>query len=805
MINKLIVGTRGSKLAVTQTQWVMDAISEKFPNLALEMKIIVTKGDQIQDKPLDKIGDKGLFTKALEEQLLEGRIDFAVHSLKDMPSDQPEGLSLAKVPKREDARDVLVLREGLTGLKDLPVGAKIGTGSKRRLFQILKSRPDIEAVPIRGNVETRIGKIVTENLDGVILAAAGIHRLGLEKQITEYLDVDVLLPSPAQGALGLQYKTDREEIKAILNAIRSESDDLCVRAERAFLKAIEGGCHVPVGAYATLLGENQLELKAIFGDAEGEALMLVKLVGDRQSPETLGIRAANAIKKKGIVYLVGAGPGDEGLITVKGKEKIEACEAIVYDRLASPKLVALAPADAERIYVGKAAANHAMTQEDINQLLVKLGLQGKNVVRLKGGDPYVFGRGGEEVLALKAAGVNFEVVPGITSPIAGLGYAGIPITHRGITTSFHVFTGQFKDDETELDFDSIATIKGTLVFLMSIASFKKIAKALIVRGYHPKTPAAIVSNATTVKQNVMATTLEGLDDIEEVLSPAFLVIGEVVALREELNWFESLPLFGKRILVTRATSQVGTLSDRLTALGAEVTAMPMLAFEALQLSNEQNRALISSDYTQVWFTSENAVHFYFKALKSAGLDTRHLGGMKVLAIGPTTNRVVMSYGITPDFIPAVYTQEGIVELMQPQLSKADRVLLPVSEDARETLEQLLSKTCEIVKVPLYRPVNPALGAPFHMLDDSPQGTFLGRSLDAFDFVTFTSASTAEHFHQMLMANTPERLAQIKCLSIGPITTAKLKELGFRQIRTAETHTIDGMLDALITGAEYETI
>ncbi len=796
--NPIMVGTRGSKLAVTQTKWVMEQLKKQFPNVKFEMKIIVTKGDEIQDVPLDKIGDKGLFTAAIEAQLLSGVIDIAVHSMKDLPSTFQDGLKLAKVPKREDPRDVLILREGLRGFEDLPHGAKIGTGSKRRLFQLLEHRPDIIPVPIRGNVETRIDKIVTEKLDGVILAAAGIHRLGISHLITAYLPIELMLPSPAQGALGLQFKADNIIADELLNAIADNHDDICVRAERSFLKHTNGGCHVPIGAYAKEI-DGKLELSAVFGDEDGTVLYRVKQVGEFDSPEALGKSVADEMSKlmtpnitlKGRVSLVGAGPGDPKLITVKGMERLKGCDVVVYDRLSSPKLLELVPKSATQIYVGKAAANHAMPQEEINQLLVDLAYKYKNVVRLKGGDPYVFGRGGEEVIKLKEHQIPFEVIPGITSPIAGLGYAGIPITHRGTAASFHIFTGQLKDGENQIDYDAVSRLEGTLVFLMSIANFKQISEALIRAGKSPLTPAAIVSSATTHRQKVMVSTLGEMNQFDDIPSPAFFAVGEVIHLREELNWFENLPLFGKRILVTRATKQSSSLTENLYELGAEVTSLPMIEIKPRPL-NASEKELINSlaTFSHVWFTSENAVKIFFEILEMQGKDSRTLAGKKILAIGPSTASALKTYGILPEHMPSAYTQEGILSLMKSQLSNDDHVLLPVAEDGRDELQNQLSGVCQLTRVNLYRA-------------ELPEVNFIRNPLDGLDAITFTSASTVSHFHETISKYNLKLEAHTLLLSIGPITTETLINLGYTNIKTAQTHTIEGMLECL-QGAFDET-
>lgn len=294
---KIRVGTRGSNLALIQTNWAIDRLKEKFPEVEFEVKIIKTKGDKILHLSLDKIGDKGLFVKEIESQLLEGEIDLAVHSMKDMPAEVVEGLKFAAVPKREDPRDVIILREGLNSFDELPIGATIGTGSKRRKYQLLRKRPDLNIVPIRGNIETRISKIESENLDGIVLAASGVIRADLEEKITEFLPVDLMIPAPAQGALALEIRENDEDLEKMIDAIRDEISQIQTDAERSYLAGIDGSCHIPMGAYCEVDGE-KLTLTGIFGDEYGEKITVASLEGDRNNPKELGSNLAKLILKK---------------------------------------------------------------------------------------------------------------------------------------------------------------------------------------------------------------------------------------------------------------------------------------------------------------------------------------------------------------------------------------------------------------------------------------------------------------------------------------------------------------------------
>lgn len=298
---KVVVGTRGSNLALTQTNWVISQLKNYHPDVEFEVKIIKTKGDLIQNVALEKIGDKGLFVKEIEQQLLDGSIDIAVHSMKDMPSKLPDGLKFAGIPKREDVRDVLILKDGYTSLEDIPEGAIIGSGSKRRKYQLLRNRPDLNIVPIRGNIETRMRKIETENLDGVILAASGIIRAGLQDNISCYLDIDTVIPAPAQGALGIEIRANDSDIEEILKSLSDEISEIQVSAERGFLDGINGSCHIPIGAYCQVEGEN-ISLTGLFGDEEGNKLITKRIDGKASEARDLGLQLAKLISEEFEAY-----------------------------------------------------------------------------------------------------------------------------------------------------------------------------------------------------------------------------------------------------------------------------------------------------------------------------------------------------------------------------------------------------------------------------------------------------------------------------------------------------------------------
>lgn len=291
---KIVVGTRGSKLALIQTNWVIDELNKSYPDAEFEVKIIKTKGDLIQNVSLDKIGDKGIFVKEIEDQLLNNQIDIAVHSMKDMPSKLPYGLKFASIPKRQDPRDVLILKEGYNSIDDLPKGAKIGTGSKRRKYQLLKLRPDLNIVPIRGNIDTRIGKIKDENLDGIVLAAAGVLRANMEKYISYYIPIDIMVPAPAQGALAIQIRDNDVDIENLIKSLKDEEAEIQVAAERGFLDGVNGSCHIPMGAFCSI-NNDRIKLTGLYGNETGTNLVIKSIDGSINNPRKLGLELARTI------------------------------------------------------------------------------------------------------------------------------------------------------------------------------------------------------------------------------------------------------------------------------------------------------------------------------------------------------------------------------------------------------------------------------------------------------------------------------------------------------------------------------
>lgn len=500
--------------------------------------------------------------------------------------------------------------------------------------------------------------------------------------------------------------------------------------------------------------------------------------------------------KQGIVYLVGAGPGDPGLITVKGLECIKKAEVLVYDRLASKRLLSYAPRNCEMIYVGKLPDRHTLRQEEINQLLVDKGLEGKVVTRLKGGDPYVYGRGGEEGELLRANNVPFEVVPGITSAISVPAYAGIPVTHRDCTSSFAIITGHEDPtkDESSIAWDKISTGIGTLVFLMGVGNLPFIVKNLVDNGRSADTPVALIRWGTRPEQEVLTGTLS--DIVQKVrdagfTSPAIIIVGEVVKLRDTLSWFEQKPFFGKRVVVTRSREQASDLSRRIEEMGGEAWEFPAIEIADPDDFGPMDEAIARIDsYQWLIFTSVNGVDSFFTRLRHHGRDIRDLKGAKLCAIGPKTKERLENLCLQVEYVPSEYRAEAVIEGLRGKLNPGDNVLLPRADIARAILPETLQGEmgANVDNVVAYRTVRG--GGDATLLRELLQEGMI-------HYVTFTSSSTVKNFVELLDAdNIHELLKGVKLVSIGPITSEAARDLGLTIDIEAEEYTIDGLVEAL---------
>ena len=496
-------------------------------------------------------------------------------------------------------------------------------------------------------------------------------------------------------------------------------------------------------------------------------------------------------KPKGKCCLVGAGPGDLGLVTLRAKECIEQAEVIVYDYLCNPEMLKWAPENAEIIYAGKKAGAHTLTQEEINALLVEKALAGKNVVRLKGGDPFVFGRGAEEAQALAAARIPFVVVPGITSAIAGPAYAGIPVTHRGKNSHVTFLTGHEDPEKagSSIDFGALAQLGGTQVMLMGVERIESIAREMLAKGMRRDLPVALIRWATTGRQETLVGTLENIAErvaTSGFTAPAVAVFGEVVALREQLNWFEDRPLSGKRIVVTRTRTQAGVLSEQLRALGADVIELPTIRIEPpndLRAFAE----LVQEAHAYDWivFTSPNGVTAFFDLFYKLYDDAREIGGARIAAIGAATARRIKEFRLHVDLQPEEFVAEALVREFRKEGGVENlRILLARAEKARDLLPKELSALGAIVDE----------GFAYRTVPETRDETGARRRLleEGADLITFTSSSTVENF---LALDLPWP-ARMQVASIGPVTSQTARARGLEVAVEARRHDIPGLVEAV---------
>lgn len=802
MKQSIRIGTRKSQLALIQTEIVKNKILQAFPEMEVEIVKIDTKGDQILNKSLTSFGGKGVFTAELEAELLSGAIDIAVHSAKDMPMEFPKGLGIGACLDRADVRDVFVTTTG-SKLAELEPGSIVGTSSLRRELLIKEINPDVQIRMLRGNVQTRLRKLKEGQYDGIILAAAGIERLDYAKMdgiFYEYLNSDVFLPAAGQGILAVESRNDDEQIAPVLKAINSVKAQILLSAERSFLRTIGGSCNAPAAAICKMEGDT-LSMRAMYvkdGVHAKKTYQSISFNPDEKEQDIINCatRLGEDIAKevnKGKVYLVGAGPGDEDLFTRKGLKLLREADVVVYDNLASSSLLNEVKNDAELIYAGKRSSHHHLKQYETNQLLIDLAKEGKMVVRLKGGDPYIFGRGGEEGQELREAGIEFEIVPGISSSYSVPAYCGIPVTHRDYASSFHVITGHegnHKNGETVLDYNTLAKEEGTLIFLMGLKNLPDIVDSLIAGGKNPDTPVGVLQEGTTAKQRMATGTLKDIVEIvkkEGIKTPAITVVGDVVELSTVLDWYGHKPLSGKRVLVTGSPSMVERLSPILKEEGAEAISFSLIHTESLQTEAFDRAMEEIKSYNWLIFTSANGVECFFDKIKTLRKDIRDFAGVHFAVIGDGTRKALEDHGIYSDFVPTAYSSQDMAKTMIPLMKKGDRVLMLRAEEANQVLPDAFTKAgIENTCISLY-----------HTVTDERKADELSRLIKSCDYITFASSSAVKAFVSMV-----DDLGEVegKYISIGPVTTKTAEKMGLTVHKTAVTYTARGVVECIIQDA-----
>ena len=496
--------------------------------------------------------------------------------------------------------------------------------------------------------------------------------------------------------------------------------------------------------------------------------------------------------KKGKVYIIGGGPGDPGLLTVKGKECLEKAEVVVYDYLIGSDILAYANPDARLVYVGKQGGAHTVTQDALNRILVEEAMRGRMVVRLKGGDPFIFGMGGEEAQVLAEAEIPFEIIPGISSAVAVPAYAGIPLTHRRHTSAVAFVTGHEDPtkEKSRLDWDCLAGIE-TLVFLMGVKNLSRIIEMLIEKGKDPRTPSALIRWGTTPGQETLTARLADIATIAEERNfspPAIFVVGDVVRLREELAWFEKKPLFGKTVVVTRPETQAAAFATLLRDQGARVITFPVIRVVPSDNMGPLDKALSAiSSYQWLIFTSANGVRFFFERLRRQGMDVRDLKGIRIATIGPATAEMVESMGIRVDLSPDEFISEGVVKAFERIDIRGKRILLPRAETARDVIPQGLGRQGALIDViPIYKTVGSGKDGK-ELLEALTEGEV--------DVITFTSPSTVTNFIDIIgkEAEIPPGVA-IAC--IGPVTASAAQNAGLTVNIMQGPYEMKGFVEAI---------
>lgn len=702
-------------------------------------------------------------------------------------------------------RDVWVsLRKEFSEIEACRGKVIVGTGSLRRALQIRQMCNGVEIRDIRGNVPTRLKKLSEELFDGIILAAAGLKRLGYlsdacdetgcfeaegQTFFYEILPKEQFFPAAGQGIIAVE--TRQHDCEDCMQAIHDEQTWQMFLAERAFLKAIGGGCN-EAAAVDTAVDEEKMTVRARYA-ADGAHMKEISVSGtrygdrmkDRQMAVDLGCRAAQKLQS-GKVYLIGAGPGDTGLITMKGIEALKEADVIVYDHLASPSLLNTTKDEAEWIDAGKFAGHHRMKQAEIEELLIEKAMEGQTVARLKGGDPFIFGRGGEEALALAAAGIEYEVIPGVSSAYSAPAYAGIPITHRGKASSFHVITGH--EDPTKenssLDYEILAREEGTLVFLMGLSKLHQISERLIANGKDAHTPAAVIASGTTARQRCVTGELGRIAAISEkadIQPPAILVVGDVVSLKKEIDWQQAGSLSGKKILVTATEIIAKPLAEKIRKLGGEPVVMSLISVRAEKMYGLKE-VLVRPGKRWLVFTSRNGVRFFFEQMKKEQVDIRSLGDSRIAVMGAGTRKELENWGCYADLVPEQSCSESLAKALCDNVQYDEEICLFRAEEASDVLiKRLWEKGFFVVDTPMY-----------HTEKMWKKASLLKKVLEDMDAVTFCSASAVRAFAQMTEG---QRFAA-KNVCIGPVTAEAAEKADISIDKIAGQYDLEGLTAAL---------
>lgn len=719
--NKIRIACEDSLLAIDRAETVKARIYEADMWLITDIVPVKTAGaggpDDTTGKADDvagkadqagKAGNAGQEGKAdgkdqsfreLCDALRVGRADICVHSLSDMPEDVPEDLPVMAYTHRDDPRDVLILPEGA---RDVDPSLPVGTPDLRTAIQIRELLPDVKTAAAGDSIEDSIRQLDEGQFSALVLAAEEVKRLGFAHRISRYFGPEEIIPAPCQGILAIQGRAG--ESHNYLSAADSVESMICAEAEQAFVREASAGAGSPYTAYAWVSGDT-VNITGMRYDAENGKVIRSNISGPSAEAGRLGAELAHTVMNgvtietpsvPGKVRLVGAGPGDAMLMTLRGREVLSSADTVIYDSLACDGLMSFIPDSAELICTGGGHGMHVMESGEISRLMLDKALEGKNVVRLFEGDPFVFQEGAEELEALAGSGISYEIVPGVTSAFAAAAYAGIPVTHRDDFTSIHVINGRRRKDGTlGIDFVALTEAGGTLVFINSESSLASISGGLLSADMDPDTPAAVIERCTAASRRNIISTLGGLEkavDPADLRTPAVIIIGDSAGLADRLEWRSLLPLSGIRTVLTTMEESDPALPAMLREQGAEVIELPAIRIAA---ANELDGLISSIDdiasgrYEWIVFTGPGSIGIFMDTLLEQ-MDIRTLSYCRIACSGMGSAEELRKYGIRADLAPRICDDLHLGRELSRRLREGDRVLVPGAGDGSRELVSAIS-------------------------------------------------------------------------------------------------------------------
>lgn len=772
-MDKIKIGARASNLSLVQANIIKEELLNINDNLIIDIVPMSTKGDQRLDLnwKSSKVSLKGLFTTELEQALLSGEIDIAVHSLKDMPNIIHDGLCIAAYVNQADERDVFV-SDKYNSVYELPIGGIIGTSSARREYQLLELRPDIESKIIRGNIETRINKMIAGDYDAIILAAAGLHRTANTKYLKQYFNEDEMLSACGQGILCLETKMDNDFVNQLLKKMSDENTTIIAKVERLFSAIFDSGCSTPLGCNGSICGE-ELRLKGVYFH-KGKRYC-AQVAGNKADYKLLAYKLANKLKGQYInldsqVYLVGAGPGEVDLLTVKAYNLIKQCDCILYDRLINTDILKLARKDVKLIYVGKENHELGKSQALINQQIVNAAFKYKKVVRLKSGDSFIFGRAIEEISVLHSYNIKYELVPGISSLLGASNYSLIPLTERNCASSFHVFSGHNKGNGLDLDYQVIAKLDGTIIFFMSIKNIKEIVNNLVINGSDANLDIAFVENATTPNQRVVTCKLKDVinsDITSKVKAPAIVIIGSVVNFYKQFSWFNE----GQKttLLSTREAKHFNTFKQYAMDYGLNSISLPQIEIEYIK-----NDDVCFDKYEIILFNSVNGAR---------SVDCMLIKDKIIGAVGIKTKQLLIENKLKVSIVPSEYNMETLIK-QTIEMYPEKKILIIGSNQTQLDIQHLGVNSGIIDHYVSYNTL---------LVENEYDKSI--ESIKNSNVICFFSSSGVLSFLENINYRI-ELLTYKKIASIGKATTSTLNEYKIKVDIEAKVSTQEGLIDAI---------